>query len=295
MAGDTYKFLPSGMADRLRRMEITVRRAMSGGRQGQHRSHAFGASVEFAEYRDYVPGDAFNRIDWGVYARTDRFVVRESHEEVNLRTYVLLDVSGSMAYDHDGPMSKMDFACYLAAGMLYCMVQQGDSGGLITFDSKLRQVFEPASTAVGMKPLLEHLETITPEASGDIETALHEVADIIKGRALVVIISDLLQDPIKMMRGVHHLHHTGKEITLFHVLDPAELTLPHGGLTEITHMETGERMTVDLDEVRTGYLRQVRTYLDEVRTACTNLQAAYILADTSMDAIEVLRMRSSQQ
>lgn len=295
MANETYKYLPSGMADRLRRMEITVRRAMSGGRQGQHRSQAFGASVEFAEYRDYVPGDAINRIDWGVYARTDRFVVRESHEEVNLRTYVLLDVSRSMAYDYEGPMSKMEFASYLAAGILYCMVQQGDSGALITFDSGVRKVFEPASTAVGMKPLLEHLETIEPEANGDIENALHEAADLIKGRALVVIISDLLQDPEKMMRGVHHLHHTGKEITVFHVLDPAELSLPQSGLAELTHMETGERMTVDLDEIRSGYMRQVSTYLEEVRSACTNLQAAYIRADTSMDAIEVLRMRSSQQ
>lgn len=288
-----YRFLPPGLFRRLHGLEITVRRPMDGMRQSQHRSLALGSSVEFAEYRNYIPGDAIQRIDWAVYARSDRLVVRQTHEEVNARTYVLLDISSSMRFRGEGPMSKMDYACYLAAGIMYMMVTQGDSASLVTFDSGLRDVFPLTGSADGLRAPLLHLETIDPSRPGDIEGSLHEAAGMIKGRTLVVVISDLLQDPGDVMRALHHLQHDGKDVTVFHVLDPAEMNLPMKGLADLHELESGRRMTLDLDEIRDLYEKEVLRYLDEIRRGCSRLRFDYVLTDTNAPHYTALRKRSA--
>ena len=257
-----------------------------------HRSNSFGASVEFAEYREYVAGDPIQRIDWSVYGRTDRYMIREAHEEVSARTYVLLDVSESMAYRQEGPMTKLDYASYLAAGMMFIMVSQGDSAALVTFDSEIRTYDPPVSNPTGLKPLLERLEETDPTRPGNIEAALHNVADLINGRGLIILISDLLQEPESVLRGLHHLHHQGKDVTLFHVLDPAELTLHINGLADLTELETGEKLTVDLDEIRESYQIEMNKYLDEIRRGCMSLKTDYILTNTKQQPHETLRKRT---
>jgi uncharacterized protein (DUF58 family) len=286
-----YKYLPSQLADRLRGLEIGVRKQMDGGVQGLHRSPAFGSSVEFAEYRSYVPGDPIRRIDWAVYGRTDRYVIRQFHDEVNVRAFVLLDTSESMAYRQQGPLRKLDYACYLAASILYLTVQQRDSAALVTFDDQVRQVHEPVSTFVGLKPMLLALEELAPERPGNIEQALHAVAEQIPGRCLIVLISDLLQDPREILRGIGHLSHDGKEVTVFHVLDPGELRLPLRGLYEVESLETHEKMLVDITQIRERYLERLRDYLDEVRTGCSNTGADYFLVDTLTDVRDALYRR----
>ena len=163
-----YRYLPPRMAERLRGVEIGVRRPMDGSHQGLHRSPAFGSSVEFAEYREYAPGDPVSQIDWPVYARSDRYVIRRFHEDVSIRCYIMLDISGSMKYQQDGPLQKSEYACYLAAGMMYSMVQQGDIVSLITFDNQIRDYYEPSGSFVGLKPMLQGLEKIEPKNKGNI-------------------------------------------------------------------------------------------------------------------------------
>jgi uncharacterized protein (DUF58 family) len=286
-----YKYLPSQLADRLRGLEIGVRKQMDGGMQGLHRSHAFGSSVEFAEYRPYVPGDPVRRIDWAVYGRTDRYVIRQFHDEVNVRAFVLLDTSESMAYRQAGRLRKLDYACYLAAGVMYLIVQQRDSAALVTFDDRVRQVHEPAASFVGLKPMLLALEGLAPDRAGNIEQALHGAAERIPGRSLIVLISDLLQDPREILCGLAHLTHDGKEVTVFHVLDPGELRLPLRGLYEVEALETHEKMVVDVTQVRERYLERLREYLDEVRTGCSNAGADYFLVDTLTDVRDALYRR----
>jgi len=288
-----YKFLPPGLFSRLHGLEVTVRRPMDGMRQSQHRSLSLGSSVEFAEYRNYIPGDAIQRIDWAAYARSDRLVIRQTHEEVNARTYVLLDVSRSMKFRGEGPMSKMDYACYLAAGIMYMMVNQGDSASLITFDSHVRNTFPLTGSADGLRAPLLHLETINPTEPGNIEAALHEVADMVHGRTLLVLISDLLQDPNDVMRALHHFQHDGKDVTVFHVLDPSEMNLPMTGLADLSEMESGSRMTLDLDEIRGLYTAEVRRYLEELRRGCSRLRFDYVLTDTNIPHYMALRKRSA--
>jgi len=289
----TYRYLPPQMVEHLHNLDIAVRKQMNGGMQGLHRSPAFGSSVEFAEYRPYVQGDPVKRIDWSVYARTDRYVIRRFHDEVNIRTHVLLDTSESMSYKERGAMSKLEYGCYLAAAIMYMMINQGDSAGLITFDDEIREIHEPAGTFVGLRPMLLGLEEIKPRGESSIENALHEAAELIKGRSLVVLISDLLQDPRETLRGIGHLCYDGKEVTIFHVLDPGELRLPDEGLIEVEFLETRDRMNVDIAEFRELYLQRIREYLDEVRIGCTKEGADYILVDTSTDIHDALHRRAA--
>ena len=288
----TYKFLPMQMADRLRGLGVAVYKQMDGGMQGLHRSPAFGSSVEFAEYRAYVPGDPIHRIDWAVYARTDRYTIRQYHEEVSVCSHVLLDVSESMKYQHVGGMTKMDYACYLAAGFMYLMIQQGDTTSLMTFDSEIRDMYSPAGTLGGLKPMLKGLENIEPQGKGDIEACLHDVAERVPGRHLIVLISDLLQEPEEILRGIGHLTHDKKDVTVFHVLDPAELQLPDNGLYDIKFLESDPDMVVDMAQIREAYLDRIRIYLDELRTGCTNVRADYCMVETTIDVRDALLKRS---
>ena len=290
-----FRYLPGGMAERLRGVEVQVERAMDGSHQGLHKSRAFGSSVEFAEYREYVAGDPIARIDWPVYARSDRYVIRQYHEDVSIRCCVLLDTSESMAYEQDGPMSKMEYGCYLAAGMMYMMVQQGDTVSLVTFAEGLGDGYEPASSFAGLKPMLEGLETVAARGVGDVERSLHEAAEQMGGKGLVVVISDFLQDTERIRRGLHHLYHDGMEVTLLHVLDPAELRLPTAGLVEVRALETGEGLTVDLREVQAGYQEQVRRYEEELRGACASVRGRYVRAETRMEVLDVLMARGRRR
>jgi len=287
----TYRYLPPQMAEHLQNMTMAVRKQMDGGMQGLHSSPAFGSSVEFAEYRPYVQGDPIRRIDWSVYARTDRYVIRRFHDEVNIRAHILLDTSESMSYGEQGAMPKIEYGCYLAAAIMYMMINQGDSVGLMTFDDEMRNMYEPAGSFVGLRPMLLGLEEIKPRGVSNIENSLHKAAEIIKGRSLVVLISDLLQDPRETLQGIGHLCYDGKDVTVFHVLDPGELRLPDEGLIEVEFLETRDRMNVDIFEFRDLYLQRIREYLDEVRVGCTNTGADYILVDTSTDIRDALHRR----
>jgi uncharacterized protein (DUF58 family) len=287
-----YRYLPPQMAERLRGLEIGVRRPMDGSHQGLHRSPSFGSSVEFAEYREYAQGDPISRIDWPVYGRSDRYVIRQFHEDVSIRCTILLDISASMAYRQDGPLSKMEYGCHLAAGIMYAMIQQGDTVSLITFDSEIRKHYEPCGTFVGLRPMLLGLEEIEPKNEGDIEAALHVAAEMCKGRSFIVLISDLLQEPDRILRGIHRLYHDGKDVTLLHVLDPAELSLPMSGLVEVVSLETREKLVVDLRQIREAYLAQMHEYLEQLRRGCQEVRADYLLAETKMDAYDVILKRS---
>ena len=286
-----YRYLPAHMAERLRGIEIGVRRPMDGSKQGLHRSPAFGSSVEFAHYLEYMPGDPISQIDWPVYARSDRYVIRRFHEDVSIRCYVLLDISGSMGYKGSGTMSKIEYGSYLAASMLYVMIQQSDTSSLLTFDSRIRSHHEPTGTFTHLKPMLLDLENLTLGKAGDIEAVLHNAAELIKGRALVMIISDFLQEPEKIIRGINHLYHDGKDVTLFHLMDPTELNMAISGLVEVVSMEQEGKLIVDFGRIKESYLKQLRLYLDKLRTGCQRIRADYIFADTGMDVYDAILQR----
>ena len=291
----TYKFLPSVFADRLAGMGITVRRPVVGAQQGLHRSPNFGASVEFAEYREYRPGDAPSLIDWAVFARSDKYMIRRFQEETNLRAYILLDTSESLRYREVGPMTKMDYACFLAAGLMYILVHQSDWVGLMTFDGKLQKMFPPVGSFEGLRPMLLHLEDIMPKGQSNIEAALHEAAAVIHTRSLVIVISDFLQDPAGILRGLQHLQHDRHDVTVLHVLDGGELALPFDGLVELRELETSKKMVIEASEIKDAYIQTVERYLETLRRGCTDCLVDYFMMETKLPVEEALHRRATRK
>lgn len=289
-----YKFLPPELADRLRGLGVTVRRPVEGAMQGLHRSPHHGASVEFSDYREYTRGDPPNRIDWAVYARTDRHVIRRYQEETNLRAYLLLDTSESMAFRDAGRLSKMDYACHLAAGLMFVLINQSDTAGLTLFNDEVRKTFPPVGSLGGLRPLLLALEEIKPSGRSQIDRALHTLAEQIQRRSLVILISDLLQPPADIIRGIRHLQHNKHEVLVLHVLDAAEMALNFSGFTELRELETGARMPVYADEIRDAYTLEVQKYLDELRRGCLGSLADYQFMDTRTPVEEALHAKFGQ-
>jgi len=286
-----YRYLPPELADRLRALNLTVGRFVEGPGQGSHRSPHFGSSVEFAEYREYTPGDPPARIDWAVYARSDRYMVRRFQEETNLRAYVVLDTSESMAFREQGRLSKLEYACRVAAGLMYLLACQGDAVGLFTFDTTLRVGYPPAGSMERLRDLLLALEALEPGGRSNIEGVLHEAAERIHARSLVIVLSDLLEPPAALLRGLRRLHHDRHALMLLHLLDPAELHLTATGLSEFREMETGARMIVEADELREAYATEVQRYMEEVRRGCASCTAVHQLLDTRAPVDERLFTR----
>jgi len=270
-ASRDLRFLDPAVIARLGSMELKARTVVEGFLSGLHRSPYKGFSVEFAEYRQYLPGDDLSTLDWKVYARTDRHYVKKFEEETNLECHVLLDVSASMGYRGGGAMTKLEYGSVLAASLAYLMNRQRDATGLITFDEKIVGRL-PASGRPGhLHSILLALERIRPAARSDVGRPLHQLADALSKRSLAVLVSDLLDDPDEVVKGLQHLRFRGTDVIVFQILDPYELQFPFRGAARFTDVESADEITADPARVRDGYLaamEEMRTrYQKELRGA----------------------------
>jgi uncharacterized protein (DUF58 family) len=256
-AARDLRFLEPAIIARLGTMELKARTVVEGFVSGLHRSPYKGFSVEFAEYRQYLPGDDLSTLDWKVYARTDRHYVKKFEEETNLECHLLLDVSGSMAYRGSAAMSKLEYGSVLAGSLAFLMNRQRDASGLIAFDDKIAFRL-PASARRGhLHSLLAGLERLTPGRRSDVGRPLHQLAEALVRRSLVVLISDLLDDPAPIVKGLRHLRFRGNDVVVFQVLDPHELTFPFQSSARFTDLESAETVTANPARVREAYLREL--------------------------------------
>jgi len=257
-AGRDVRFLDPAVIARLGSMELKARTVVEGFLSGLHRSPYKGFSVEFAEYRQYLPGDDLSTLDWKVYARTDRHFIKKFEEETNLECHLLLDVSASMAYRGGAPMSKIEYGSVLAASLAYLMNRQRDAAGLIEFDEKITARL-PASARPGhMHAILLALEKIVPGSRSNLGRPLHQLADALGKRSLVVLISDLLDDPDGVVKGLKHLRFRGTDVIVFHILDPYELQFPFEQAARFRDMETQEEVMAVPGSVREDYLERMQ-------------------------------------
>jgi len=277
-----YRYLTPEMVTRLKSMSLTARSVVEGFISGLHRSPYHGFSVEFAEHREYSPGDNPRYIDWLALARSDRYYVKQFEEETNLRCYILLDTSGSMGYGSGEGHTKFEYGCYLAASLAYLMVQQQDSVGLVTFDNEIRRHIPPRGTMVHLNVLLRALEQVEPGEPTRVSNIFHHLAETIHKRGLIVIISDLYDDEKEVMRALRHFRHKHHEVIIFHLLDRAELELPFERLTQFVDMETAQRLQVDPRYVREEYLGQIENFINGYRRDCSESRVEYIVTDTSV-------------
>jgi uncharacterized protein (DUF58 family) len=251
------RFLDPAVITRLGTMELKARTVVEGFLSGLHRSPYKGFSVEFAEYRQYLPGDDLSTLDWKVYARSDRHYVKKYEEETNLECHLLLDVSASMAYRGGAPMSKLEYGSVLAASLAFLMNRQRDATGLIAFDERIAFRL-PASARPGhLHALLLGLEQLKPGTRSDVGRPLHQLAEALVKRSLVVLISDLLDDPEPIIKGLRHLRFRGTDVVVFQLLDPHELTFPFHGASRFRDVESNDEVTADPASVRAGYLREL--------------------------------------
>ena len=266
---------------RIRNLELLARTVVEGYISGLHRSPFKGFSAEFAEYRQYLPGDDLKHFAWKVYARTDKRYVRQYEEETNLTCTLLLDASGSMAYGSDG-LRKFDYACSLAAALAYLMVRQRDRVGLVVFGEQVRRIVPSSNSAGHMRAVLEVLESAEPDGPTGIAPSLHAIAETARRRGLVIVLSDLIDEPDAVMSALNHFRHDRHEVIVFNVFDPAERTLPFEGLIEFLDLETGARMQARADVVREDYRRKFDAFVRRYREGCAAARVDYQLVTTDV-------------
>ncbi len=281
---DGFRFLPAHLAERLDGLALALRRPLPGGQQGLHRSRHHGSSVEFADYRAYAPGDPPNRIDWAVYARSDRYVLRRTEDETRLRAHLLLDTSESMAY-----AGKLPTACGLAAALAYVLVRQGDVVELHPFAEAPRQGPPPANGTAGLPPLLRALEELHAGGAGDPAVAMHRFAEQSRPRGLVMVVSDLLRPADEVAAACAHLHHAGHQVALVQVLDRDELQPPFSGVVEVAELETGRRAVVEIDGMREAYAAAVREHLDSLARGASAVNGSHHLVECGADLERAVR------
>jgi len=250
------QFLDPAVVARLSNLELKARTVVEGFLSGLHRSPFKGFSVEFAEYRQYIPGDDLSTIDWKVYARSDRHYVKKFEEETNLNCHVMLDVSGSMAYGSRG-ITKYEYGQCLAASLAYLMNRQRDGVGLAAFDERIVTML-PASARPGhLSAMLVTLDRLQLGTETNVSKPLHQLADSLSKRGMVVLISDLLDDPERVIRGLKHFRFRGTDVIVFHLLDPDELAFPFQRATRFEDMETHDEVLAQPLMVREHYLKAI--------------------------------------
>ena len=275
------RFLLPEVVSKLRRIDLKARLVVEGFLTGLHRSPVKGFSVEFAEYRQYMPGDELKRIDWKVYAKTDRFYIREYQEETYLRAYLLLDTSGSMAYKSD-KISKLEYASYLAASLAYLLLKQKDSVGLVQFGTKIEKYIPPRQAGAHLTVLLNTLDKIKPGGETDLSKTFHQLAERIKRRGLVIIFSDLFDAKEKVIKALRHFRHRKHEVLVFHILDRNEIDFAFAAPLVLKDLESKNELTIDPRIIRKEYQHTFDDFFNDFRRQCRESRIDYHLITTDM-------------
>lgn len=295
--------LDPGELARLSSMTLRARVIVEGAFAGLHHNPNLGAAIEFAEHKEYSPGDEIRRIDWKVVARQDRYYVKQYEDETEMRTLLVLDASASMGYGR-GPVSKLTYAGYLAAALAYLTARQGDPAGLMVYDGHLRRYLPPSSRGGHVRELLGVLEDVAPAGETQLASALERVADLAQRRSLVVVFSDLLDAEARetaprtresavgpAAEALAQLALRGHDVVLFHVLDPDEIDLPFDDLTQFLAMEPGDtrNVVVDANELGASFRRESEAFRARWRQTCLQAGIEYRLVTTQEAPAQVLR------
>jgi len=257
-------FVDPAVVAQLGALPLMARRSMLGNVSGRHTSPHRGASVEFAEYRKYVPGDDLRRLDWRAYGRSDRFYIKEFEADTNLRMVLVVDTSGSMGVDSVGG-TKLDYARRLVGTLSYLTIQQGDAVGLACVADGIQHMIPPRRTPSHLYTLLDHLETVSAAGSSQLPAVLHELAETVRQRAMVVVVSDFFMDTSELRDCFEHLRFRKHDVSAFHLLDPEEIRFDLHRPTRFVDTEGGSSIFADPVEIADRYRRAIDDYLTVIR------------------------------
>ena len=265
-----YQFFQPTDAAKMGKLEFQTRQVVEGIITGQHKSPHKGFSVEFAEHREYVPGDEIRHMDWRAYARTDRYYVKLYEQETNLRATIVLDTSGSMRFG-----KKFDYARRLAACLAYLLSMQQDLAGLSAIDQSVRWEMPPGSSPAHLDRMFRALETLEPANATDLPNQLHALAERLPGRSMVILLSDLWVEPAELVKALQHLRYRKHQGMVLHLIDRAELDLPYDRMLTFQDLETGEKIQADPADLRATYTQQVQAFIAQIRRSCTDAGVEY--------------------
>lgn len=277
---------PAALA-RIQGLDLKARLIVEGYVSGMHRSPYRGFSVEFAEHREYVPGDDLRYVDWKVYGKTDRYFLKQYEEETNFTCHLLVDTSESMQYRSEGSVfSKLDYARHLAAALAYLVVRQQDAVGLATFDREVSHFVRASSQPSHLSQIFRTLETTPAQGETSLGPILHDLAERLKHRGLVILLSDLFDDEDSLLRGLKHFRHRRHDVSLLHVIDPAEQDFPFEDPTLFHGLEGMPDQLTEPRALRSAYRREFESFLARVRRGCRDLHMDHVLmrTDQPLDA-----------
>lgn len=283
-----YDFLDHDLLSRLGSLPVEARVPMMGNVAGKHRSPHRGSSVEFAEYRKYVPGDDTRRLDWKAFARSDRFYIKEFEADTNLRAYFVVDASGSMNFAGKGE-SKVSYARRIAASLSYLLVNQGDAAGLSLCTDKLHIEVPPSRRPAHLERIFSTLADLKPSGDTGLLGALHTIAEKISQRAFVVILSDLFTDPAALGDALQHLRYRKHDISVFHLMDPLEIGFEFERPHRFVDLEDNTTLVVEPALIAEEYRTALRDFLTAVRAKCHDASADYQLVTTDTPLEPLLR------
>ena len=278
--GDKNYFDPKVLAG-IANLSLRARWVVEGLMSGVHKSRAKGFSVEFEEHREYSPGDEIRRIDWKALGKFDRYFIKEYEDETNLRAYLLLDASASMNYASDG-ITKFDYACTLTASLAYLILKQQDAAGLVTFSSRIEAFVPPRAKRDYLTHILHALENRGPGGDTNVGKILDDIAAQVKRRGLIVLVSDLLDEPAEILKGLRQFRFKGNDVIVFHLMDPAELNLPFDGNILFEDLEAANlRVITDPRAIRATYQQVVTEFITDMRKQCHDNAIDYQLISTA--------------
>lgn len=273
-------YLDPSVISKLDTIELKARMVVEGFMVGLHKSPYHGFSVEFSEHRPYMKGDPLKNIDWKVYAKSEKYFVKQYEEETNLISHVLLDTSRSMDYKHTGSVTKLEYGSVLAASLMYLMIKQQDAAGLTLYSDTIESYMPPKSQRTYLPRLLSSIASVSPSHKTNTAECLNNIADRIRRRGLVIVISDFFDDPEKVIPALKRFRFKKNEIIVFQVLDPIEQSFAFGKDSIFVDLETGEEMTTQPHQIQKAYQESMKSFLEKIKAECRNSGIEYNLVTT---------------
>ncbi|HWE36357.1 MAG TPA: DUF58 domain-containing protein [Isosphaeraceae bacterium] len=273
---DYQRYLNPRTLASLQGLDIQARLVVEGYVAGMHKSPYHGFSVEFAEHREYAPGDDIKHVDWKVWSKTDKYYLKQYEEETNLLAYLLLDTSESMAYASGDNVSKLQYAQFVAAALAYMIIQQQDSVGLATFDSQVNRYLKPSGQPSHLKELFHLMDQSPARQKTDMGVIFHDLAERFRKRGVVVILSDLFDDVPRILAGLRHFRHRRHEVVVCHILDPAELEFPFRDTTLFKGLEGLPEVLTEPHALRRAYQAEVQAFVQQLRKGCQMIDIDYV-------------------
>jgi uncharacterized protein (DUF58 family) len=279
------KYLDPKILSKIGRLDLKAKFVVEGFISGMHKSPYKGFSVEFAQHRGYVPGDDLKHLDWRAYGKNERYYIKQYEAETNLVATVLLDASESMAYGSaraSNKLTKLEYGKLLTAALTYLVLEQSDAVGVGIFDETVKDWIERSTRKVHLNRVCAALEKIKPQKKTGLGSTLHTVAERVRRRGIIVLISDLFDSIENIMSGVQHLRHGGHEVVVLHLLDDDEMTFPFEGMVQFKGLEIAQQVLCHPRELKKAYLQELETFLTGMRSACRKNNVDYTLINTSM-------------